>query len=176
MRATAVCLPLSRSPSVIDGMSFSPQSLNARLHAAQGYLGLGMAQDAWDELENIEAKHKAQPSVLKVRLEVARALGKWQLVAELARHLSKIEPDDSLHVFNLAEAMRQLEGHEAALAVYEFAADRWPEFGHLRLAMAVELCALNRVDEAKRMLKVAVEQDPQLREVAIDHPGLEAVW
>lgn len=157
-------------------MSLAPQSTNARLHAAQGYLGLGMAQDAWDELESIEAKHRGHPSVLKVRLEVARALGQWEMVAELARHLSKVEPEESLHVFNLAQAVRELEGHEAALAVYEFAADRWPDFGHLRLAMAVELCALNRVEDAKRMLAVAIRQDPQLREVAIDHPGLEAVW
>jgi predicted RNA polymerase sigma factor len=113
---------------------------------------------------------------LKVRLEVARALGNWQLVEQLARHLAKFEPDESLHVFNLAQAMRQLEGPESALAVYEFAADRWPDFAHLRVAMAVELCALNRVSEAKRELKVAVEKDPQLREVILDHPGLGAVW
>jgi tetratricopeptide (TPR) repeat protein len=153
-----------------------PSSTNARLEAAQGYLGLGMAQDAWDELERIDPKHKAAPAVLKVQIEVARALGQWEMVAELARHLAKVEPDESLHVFNLAQAMRQLEGPESALAVYEFAADRWPDFAHLRVAMAVELCALNRVSEAKRELKVAVEKDPQLREVILDHPGLGAVW
>ncbi len=157
-------------------MPLDPSSTNARLEAAQGYLGLGMAQDAWDELERIDPKHKAAPAVLKVQIEVARALGQWEMVAELARHLAKVEPDESLHVFNLAQAMRQLEGPESALAVYEFAADRWPDFAHLRVAMAVELCALNRVSEAKRELKVAVEKDPQLREVILDHPGLGAVW
>ena len=65
-------------------------------------------------------------SGLKVRLEVARALGKWEMVESLARTLTKLEPDESLHVFNLAQAMRQLEGHEAALAVYEFAAEGGP--------------------------------------------------
>jgi len=152
------------------------QGDKARLEAAQGFLGLGMAQDAWDELESIEASNRGLPPVLKVRLEVARAMGKWEMVETLARHLAKIEPEESLHVFNLAQAMRQLEGPESALAVYEFAADRWPDFAHLRVAMAVELCALDRVAEAKRMLKVAVEKDPQLREVILDHPGLEAVW
>jgi tetratricopeptide (TPR) repeat protein len=155
---------------------FALNSTNAILHAAQGYLGLGMAMEAWNELERIAPKHKAAPAVLKVRLEVARALGQWEMVAELARHLAKVEPEESLHVFNLAQAMRQLEGPESALAVYEFAADRWPDFAHLRVAMAVELCALDRVAEAKRMLKVAVENDPQIREVILDHPGLSAVW
>jgi tetratricopeptide (TPR) repeat protein len=158
-------------------MSFAPSSLNARLQAAQGYLGLGMAQEAWDELEKIEKKERLNfVAFWKVQVEVARALGKWKLVAEVARHLAKVEPDESLHVFNLAQAMRQLEGPESALAVYEFAADRWPDFAHLRVAMAVELCALGRVEDAKRMVKVAVQKDPQLREVILDHPGLEAVW
>lgn len=84
---------------------------------------------------------------VKARLEVA--LGRWEMVVELARHLSKVEPDKSLHVFNLAQTMRELDGHETALG---------------------------RVDDAERMLAVAIEQDPQLREVAIDHPGPEAVW
>jgi tetratricopeptide (TPR) repeat protein len=136
-----------------------------RIEAAQGFLGLGMLQDAWDELENIEAKDRGCLAVLKVRLEVTRAMGKWELVETLARHLAKVEPDESLHVFNLAQAMRELEGHESALAVYEFAVDRWPKFAHLCLAMAIELCALDWVPEAKAVLKTAIKLDPQLREV-----------
>jgi tetratricopeptide (TPR) repeat protein len=153
------------------------QGDKARLEAAQGFLGLGMAQDAWDELEKIDKSERVNLlAVWKVQVEVARALGKWEIVETLARHLAKIEPEESLHVFSLAQAMRHLKGPEAALAVYEFAADRWPVFAHLLVAMAVELCALDRVADAKRMLKVAVEKDPQIREVILDHPGLEAVW
>ena len=32
-----------------------------RLNAAVGYLNLGMPQDAWNELEEIEAKDRARP-------------------------------------------------------------------------------------------------------------------
>lgn len=46
-------------------------SPNRRLNAALGYLGLGMAQDAWNELEEIDAR--ARPEVLKVRVEVCRS-------------------------------------------------------------------------------------------------------
>jgi len=95
---------------------FALNSTNAILHAAQGYLGLGMAQDAWDELERIAPKHKAAPAVLKVRLEVARALGQWDMVAELARQLLSMEPDDPLHAINLAKALRHVEGHESEKA------------------------------------------------------------
>jgi tetratricopeptide (TPR) repeat protein len=151
--------------------------MEKHLSAALGYLGLGMAQDACDEFETIDKSEKIDLLALwKVRVEVARALGKWELVAELARRLSKVEPDESLHVLNLAQAMKQLEGPESALAVYEFAVDRWPDFGHLRVAMAAELCALERVNEAKSILREAIKRDPDLREVVLDHPALEAVW
>ena len=151
--------------------------MEKHLSAALGYLGLGMAQDAWDELEKIDKSEKIDLLALwKVQVEVARALGRWELVAELARHLSKVEPDESLHVFHLAQALRETKGHESALAVYEFAADRWPDFGHLRVAMAVELCALERVSEAKVILREAIKRDPDLRAVVLDHQELEAVW
>ena len=47
-------------------MSFAPSSVNARLHAAQGYLGLGMAQEVWDELEQFDDKDRGKPDFLDV--------------------------------------------------------------------------------------------------------------
>jgi Tfp pilus assembly protein PilF len=39
----------------------------------------------------------------------------------------------------------------------------------------VELVKAGQVDDAKRVLKAAVEHDPQLREAILDHPRLSAV-
>ncbi len=68
------------------------------------------------------------------------------------------------------------QGPVAAAAVYEFAVDRFPDFALLRVSLAVELIKAGQVDDAKRVLKVAIEQDPQLRAVILDHPGLEEIW
>ena len=67
----------------------SPELLQIlkRLNAAVGYLNLGMPQDAWNELEDIEAKDRARPEVLKVRLEVCSALESWEMMAEVSNHL-----------------------------------------------------------------------------------------
>jgi hypothetical protein len=40
----------------------------------------------------------------------------------------------------------------------------------------VELSKARQLKDAKRVLKVATQQDPQLRAVILDHPGLEEVW
>jgi hypothetical protein len=54
--------------------------------------------------------------------------------------------------------------------------DQWPDFALLRVSPAVELIKAGQVEDAKRVLKVAIQQDPQLRAVILDHPGVEAVW
>jgi hypothetical protein len=78
------------------------------LRAAQSYLGLGMAQAAWEELEKIDKSGKVElVAIWKVQLEVARALGKWPLVAELTEQLAKLEPDEPRHAVHLDEAKRR---------------------------------------------------------------------
>lgn len=67
------------------------------------------------------------------------------------------------------------EGINAA-AVYEFAIDRFPDFAPLRVSLAVELVKARKVDDARRVLKTAFELDPDLRLVALDHPGLNEIW
>jgi len=66
--------------------------MKRHLNAALGYLGLGMPMDAWNELEEVDPQHRAHPECHKVRVEVCRALEKWEMMAEVSRHLQKIEP------------------------------------------------------------------------------------
>lgn len=61
---------------------------------------------------------------------------------------------------------------------YEFASDRFPDFAPLAGIAgcgAVESIMAGRVNDAKMVLKVAFELDPDLRLAALDHPGLEAI-
>ncbi len=62
------------------------------------------------------------------------------------------------------------------MAVCEFAINRFPDFALLRVSLAVELIKAGQVDDAKRVLKAAFELEPDLRLVALDHPGLGAIW
>jgi predicted Zn-dependent protease len=155
-----------------------PLNTTDRLHlnTAAGHLQLGDAMDAWHELEMITPLNRAQTEVLTVRLAVCRALKDWELAEDIARTLIKREPENVMHVVALAEVMGHREGPIAAAAVYEFAIDRFPDLALLRVSLAVELVKAAQIDEAKRVLKTAFELDPDLRMVALDHPGLEAIW
>lgn len=49
--------------------------LSKRLEAAQSYLDLGMAMDAWNELEEIEPELRGRPEVLTAR---SRSAVRWR--------------------------------------------------------------------------------------------------
>ena len=63
----------------------------------------------------------------------------------------------------------------AAAAVYDFAIDRFPDFAPLRVSLAVELVKAGQIADAKRVVKMAIKLDPDLKLVVLDHPGLDAL-
>jgi predicted Zn-dependent protease len=99
----------------------------------------------------------------------------WEAAEDVARTLIKREPTNIMHVVALAEVMGKREGPIAAAAVYEFAVDQFPDFAPLRGSLAVELVKAGQIKDAKRVVKMACELDPDLRLVVLDHPGLEAI-
>jgi hypothetical protein len=156
-------------------MPLSPTD-QLHLNTAAGFLHIGEPMDAWNELEEITPLNRAKTEVIVVRLAVCRALGQWELAEVITRTLIKREPTNIMHVVALAEIMGKREGPVAAAAVYEFAINRFPDFALLRVSLAVELIKAGQVEDAKRVLRVAFRLDPDLRLVALDHPGLDAIW
>ncbi len=60
---------------------------NGHLQAAVGYLELGLPLEANEEIEAIEPEMKTLSEVLAVRVEIFRALGKWELMRIVCRQL-----------------------------------------------------------------------------------------
>ena len=54
------------------------------LTASQGYLDLGMGQEAWDELDSMPAEDRARPDVIVMRLVILQAMPRWDKAAEIA--------------------------------------------------------------------------------------------
>lgn len=154
-----------------------PLTENGRLllEAAQGYLELGMPMDAWNELENIPAEQRALPEVLKVRADACRFLKKWDIAAEVTRLLADIEPDDPRHPVNLATAVREIEGEQAALEILEKVRGIFPQDADIIYNLACYRSVLGSVEEAKVLRKQAIGLDADLRKTALDDPDLEGV-
>ena len=63
--------------------------------AAVGCVGLGMFQDANDQLENIDPFNRAAPEVLAVRMAIYQGLKKWELMQQVAKSLADVQPNDT---------------------------------------------------------------------------------
>lgn len=163
-------------------MSLTPPSpdelqiLWRHLEAAHGYLGLGMPLDAWNELEEIDPKHRTTREALIMRAEVCRALERWELMVEVCHFLARHEPDEVGHALNLAYAVRRHENVEAATAILDEARVRFPQEALIPYNLACYRAVSGRIDEAKRLLAEAFTLDSSLRVTALDDPDLEGVW
>ncbi len=152
------------------------RDLSKLLEAAEGYLDLGMHMDAWDVLESIPAEQRALPEVLKIRVDACRFMKRWDMAAELSRHLALIEPEDPRHPVNLATAVRQIEGEQAALNILEEVRGIFPNDADILYNLACYRAVLGRTDEAKALLAEAFTHDASLRITSLDDPDLVGVW
>ncbi len=161
---------------IADLSAEETKALSKRLRAAVGYLELGMSLDAWNELESIEARHRSLAEVLKIRLEVCRAMEKWELMAKICQFLAKGEPDEAGHLLNLAYAIRRFATIEKAETVLKEAETKFPEDPLIKYNLGCYRAVLGKLGEAKLNLAEAFQRDPTLRITALDDPDLEGVW
>jgi hypothetical protein len=81
-----------------------------RLRAAEGWLGLGDAASAADELKEITPEEQTHPAVLEVRYAIHVKREEWDLATEMAEELATGLPDDAGSWIKLAYATRLVGG------------------------------------------------------------------
>ena len=135
-----------------------------------------MAQDAWDELEEIPAEERGESVVLRMRVEIYRTLGKWYEMTEIAAHLVKVDPGQPDHWMSLAWAQRRSMGIPEAEMTLLAAAERFPQEATIHFNLACYACKQGRLDEARGLLKTAIELEPAFKEASLKDEDLEAIW
>lgn len=145
------------------------------LQAAIGFLELGMPLDANDEVEAIEPARKTLSEVLAVRVEVFRALSKWQLMEVVARQLAFQQPDEPQNFISLAFATRRAIGVQEALAVLARVANRFPACATILYNLACYAAVLGHLDVARNRLAEATKLESAFRKMALNDPDLSAL-
>lgn len=146
------------------------------LSAAEGFLTLGMYEDANAELEEIDPFCKVLPEVLEVRVEIYGRTQKWDLMQVVAKKLADHDLGDAQWLLLLAYATRRAESIEAAKRILLRAVKQHPEEPIIHFNLACYDCQLGNVDSAKEHLKRALKLQPKCREMALDDPDLEPIW
>ena len=152
------------------------QALSKRLNAVQGYLELAMPIEAWNELEQIAPPQKGIFEVLKVRVDVCRALEGWELMAELATELSKAEPKEFKHTDDLAHALRRLKGIEEADVILSRQLANDPDNAFVIYKLGCLEFLRFGMDVARPTLQRAFTLDSSLKGVALEDPDLRGFW
>jgi predicted Zn-dependent protease len=147
-----------------------------QLRAALGFLELGDPDAAWEELESIPAEERAHPVVLRMRVQVYRAKERWMEMAEVARHLTEIEPDQPAHWIDRAWAERRHLGIPTAQETLLIARDRFPQEGIIHYNLACYEAVQGKRDEAKVSLARAVELEASFKGIALEDEDLKGIW
>ena len=94
--------PLARQPGM--ALTMLPQR---RISFAQGYLALGMVDEAAAELEQLPPAAAQQPEALAVRLAVLHEQKKWTEVRDLSRAMVQHTPGEPALWVSWAYATRR---------------------------------------------------------------------
>jgi len=144
------------------------------LNAAQGWLGLGDCQSAFDELKLINPLMRSHPDVLAVRCDIFTAAMKWPAVVTVAWALVKLVPDRPRGWVQRSFGLHGLKQTQQAFDLLLPAARKFPDIPAIPYDLACYCAQLGKLEEARRwldqsyeigdatILKVAARQDADL--------------
>jgi predicted Zn-dependent protease len=150
---------------------------NKRLDYAAGFIGLGMLDEASDELEAIAFTDRFFPEVLLARIELYMKANQWDMVVNLARALIKQRPEEERPWIALAYALRrqkQIAEAREILLTAEPLHGKTSSILHYDLACYSSL--LGDQDTAKERLNQACKMDKNWKEAALNDHDLKSLW
>jgi tetratricopeptide (TPR) repeat protein len=155
--------------------SHSPDTQRA-LRAADGYLFLGLADEALAEIEGAPETEQELPEVLLARNRVLLHLGRWNEVEALAAEGIKTHPEREEFTVQRAFALHKLKKGEEALGVIESAPEWIRRTGILHYNLACYEAQLGDKRTARQCINVAIQMNEAMRKNAKADPDLRGLW
>ena len=153
------------------------QSKHARhLLAAEGYIDLGMYNEAGAELRALDPAYFALEPTLVLQLCVYAGLHQWQPAQELATALAKQDPENPQWAIWSASAACRLQSVEAAKGILLEALVSHPDNANIHYNLSCYETRLQHYWKAQRHLARAIQIDPRFKLVAMDDADLEPLW
>jgi len=155
------------------------------LSVAQGYMELGMDEDAWMELEALDVddldSREERAVYLAMVLELAVRAGDWELGLQLADALFLVEPEMELTYIQAAYCLHELGRTGEARKKLRAAPRSLLKLATYHYNLACYEAVLGSSGEAMKCLRQALEIDPEMQAVAeqdADLRGLpiETIW
>jgi hypothetical protein len=152
--------------------------ISARKHLdyALGFIELGLAKEAREELAHLTAAELAHADALAVRLEVAMLEESWDEIPLLAHPLTTLNPPVERPWIAWAYALREkqhiAEARDVLLLGSRSISNPSPLVDY---NLACYHCLLANLPEAMRLLKSAFVRDPSWKVAAANDPDLASL-
>ncbi|MEQ1861219.1 MAG: hypothetical protein ABMA13_14955 [Chthoniobacteraceae bacterium] len=153
----------------------SPKTQRA-LRAADGYLYLGMAEEALEEITGTAETESDQPEVLLARNRVLLHLGRWKEVEALAAHAIKCHPERDEFTVQRAFALHKMKKGDLALSVIDAAPEWIRRTGILHYNLACYEAQLGDIKTARHCISVAIQMNEAMRKNAKSDPDLRGLY
>jgi uncharacterized protein HemY len=156
-------------------LTFESQDLR-RLMAAEGYIELGMYDEAAEELDQIDSFSPIVSHVLALRLCTYAGLAKWNLMEAVAEDLARHNPDDPQWAIWRAYAAARGQSIEGVKEILIHALYLHPNDPRIHYALSCYESRLHHFSTAKRHLARAIQLDSRLKMLALTDEELEPLW
>ena len=153
----------------------SPEAQRA-LHAADGYLFLGLHQEAMGELNRVPILAQGDPAVLLTRVRVLLHRKNWSEAEELANRCIETFPEVEEFTVQRAFATRWMKTPDDAIEVIE-AAPAWiRRTGILHYNLGCYEARLGDLSMARRCIDVAIQINSAMARNAKVDPDLQGLY
>lgn len=144
------------------------------LNAAEGWLGLGNAFEAEQELQKLSPGVREHPDVLRVSYQLYQQNKNWERAAETAQLLCQVVPGTAFGWIHLAYALHELKKTSQAYQVLLPVIDRFPEEFVIPYNLACYCCQMRQLEEARAWLKkaIALAGPETIKQMALTDPDL----
>ncbi|MDQ8202688.1 hypothetical protein [Pelagicoccus sp. SDUM812003] len=149
---------------------------NNRLSYANGYLDLGMIEEASHELDAIDDSDRLSPSVLAMRSRLYLEMANWELLEAVSEKLCELDPKQVVGWVHWAYALREMDRNQEAKRVAQIGLRSHPKCAVLWFNLACYCSLLGELEVASSHLDKAIALDEGFESEAVDDPDLANLW
>jgi hypothetical protein len=149
-----------------------------QVEAAEGWLMLGNAIEANEELEKISSEHRRHPAVLATRWQVYAAAEWWEAAWIISKVLCEVLPETPEAWICQANTVRKYKGLVEALDLLKVVEKKFHGHAVVLYNMACYAAQLSLMDEASHWLAESFrsENGVALKVAAVYDPDLRPLW
>ncbi|HJT81899.1 MAG TPA: hypothetical protein VJ719_11935 [Chthoniobacterales bacterium] len=147
-----------------------------KLLAVEGFIDLGMYEEAERELNELDPAYLAFEETLVMQLCVFAGLQKWKEARDLAISLADQDPNNAQWTIWSASAACRLQSVEAAKKILVQALDSHPDNANIHYNLSCYETRLRHFHKAQRHLLRAIQLDPRFRLLAMDDADLQPLF